>query len=456
MKIIPRWPFFARDKTVAKSLVPPRGAWTNAIFGTVLESFSGAWQRNVIRDDTNALLSYSAVYACISLISKDIGKLRLRLMARQAGNFWKEITDPVSPVFIRPNRYQTLHQFFEQWIVSKLIYGNTYVLKQRNGAGQVEALYVLDPRGVIPLVANDGSVFYQCAMDTLVGLDQLEPAIPAEEIIHDRHTPLWHPLVGVGPLYASAAAASQGNRIQTNSATFFDNMSRPSGQLTAPGHIEDETAARLKAHFEANFSGANIGKLLVSGDGLEYKPISIPAQQAQLIEQQKWTVEDIARSFQVPLYKLGAGPLPSFSNTAALNLEYYQQTLQPHIENIEALLDLGLGLNRGLGCEFDLGGLLRMDPKTRAETYEIEVRAATITPNEVRQAENREPKAGGDALYMQQQNYSLEALAKRDQGDDPFGTAKATPTAANDDDSSEGNDDAVAAELTAEIVKGLA
>jgi hypothetical protein len=48
---------------------------------------------------------------------------------------------------------------------------------------------------------------------------------------------------------------------------------------------------------------------------------------------------------------------------------------------------------------------------------------------------------GGDALYLQQQNFSLEALAKRDAQDDPFRTAPppaptppATPPAVPEDE----------------------
>jgi phage portal protein BeeE len=47
-----------------------------------------------------------------------------------------------------------------------------------------------------------------------------------------------------------------------------------------------------------------LGRLWVSGDGLKYEPMTIPAQEAQLIEQLKWTVEDVARCFHVPLYKI--------------------------------------------------------------------------------------------------------------------------------------------------------
>jgi phage portal protein BeeE len=37
------------------------------------------------------------------------------------------------------------------------------------------------------------------------------------------------------------------------------------------------------------------------------------------------------------------------------------------------------------------------------------------------------PLKGGDTVYLQQQNYSLAALSKRDSGPDPFGKATAKP-----------------------------
>jgi phage portal protein BeeE len=138
-------------------------------------------------------------------------------------------------------------------------------------------------------------------------------------------------------------------------------------------------------------------------------------------------VEDVARPFLMPLYKIGAAQMPALTNVQALNLEYYQQVLQPLIEGAETLMTEGLELKQGKQCvQFDTEGLLRMDGKTRAETTEIEVRSATLAPNEARQKENRPPKTGGDELYMQQQNYSLAALAKRDAKDDPFAKAGAT------------------------------
>lgn len=406
------------------------------LLGPIVEAATGFWQRNIVVESTANILAFSAVYACIQLISVDISKLRIKLVKRkESDGIWDEVLDKKSPflgVLRKPNRFQTRIQFLAYWLASKLIYGNAYVLLERDNRGVVRAMYPLDPRGVKPLVASNGDVYYQLSKDPLSGLDaSADLTFPASEIIHDRMVTLWHPLVGVSPLYACGASATQGIRIQNNSEAFFKNMSRPSGQLTTDGKIDDVTAARLKAEFERGFNGSNVGRLFVSGNGLKFEPFTIPADQAQLIEQQKWTVEDVARAFGVPLYKIQAGQNPTFNNVGALNQEYYAQTLQSHIESIELLLDEALGLpnqDQEMGVELDLEGLFRMDPVSRADVAAKLIGSAVISPNEARAGENRHPVTGGDSPMIQQQNYSLAALAKRDAKADPF--AGATPASA--------------------------
>ena len=215
-----------------------------------------------------------------------------------------------------------------------------------------------------------------------------------------------------------------GLRMQTNSGKFFENMSRPSGMLTAPGTIDDVTAARLKSEWEKNYSGENLGRLAVLGDGLEYAAMTIPANDAQLIEQLAWTVEDVARSHGVPLYKIGAGPMPTAGNVEALEVQYYTGCLQILIEAFEAYMGEGLSLPADYKVQLDLDGLLRMDAKTQVDMLANAVKGTIMAPNEARAARNLPPMAGGDALYMQQQNYSLAALAKRDEREDPFAAGK--------------------------------
>ncbi|MGP1675900.1 MAG: phage portal protein [Burkholderiales bacterium] len=443
-----------RSKAKMLSAVPSGGGgW----FGIIRESFSGAFQQNVAIDGPRDILSFSGVFAPLTLIASDIAKLRIKLVEEDADGICTEIKtgSPWLPVLRKPNRYQTRIMFIALWILSKLLRGNTYALKQRDRRGIVVAMYVLDAGRVTPLVAEDGGVYYQLTRDDLSELKE-GVTIPASEIIHDRMNCLWHPLVGISPLYACGISATMGNRIQRNSTKFFDNMSRPSGQLTAPGTISTETAARLKSEFEQNFSGANIGRLLVAGDGLKYEAMTVPAQLAQLIEQLDWTKFDCADCFHMPHFMIG-GPVTVGSTVGALLQLYYSGCLQSLIEEAEACLDEGLGLPAGYYTEFDLDNLLRMDQSAQMTMLSDGVKGVILAPNEARAKLNMKPVDGGDAVYSQQQNFNLSALAKRDALADPF--AKVTPPAPVAEPKDAANDDKAAQQAAAlmdRIIKGLA
>lgn len=392
--------------------------------GLVREPYAGAWQKGAEIAPMASLLVDPAAYACISRISEDCAKLAIILQQRQDDGTDRPAPEqsPFWGVLRKPNNYQTRQQFIENWLIQKLTVGNAYAVKRRDERGVVRQLRLLDARRVTPMVTPEGDVYYSVSKDDLART--LSAIVPASEIIHDRGPTLFHPLVGVPPIYAAALAATQGLRIRSNSEIFFRNMSRPSGMLTAPGTIDEVTATRLKKEWESNYSGENIGRLAVAGDGLSYVPMTIPPEAAQLIDQLKWTAEDVARAFRMPLYKINAGPVPTSNNVQALQQQYHSDCLQGLIEAIEALLDDGLALPSGLSTEFDLDGLLRMDSLAQMEVLTKGVGGAILKPNEARAKLNRPPVSGGDTVYLQQQNYSLEALAKRDAQEDPFGTAK--------------------------------
>jgi hypothetical protein len=98
---------------------------------------------------------------------------------------------------------------------------------------------------------------------------------------------------------------------------------------------------------------------------------------------------------------------------------YYGQCLQIHIESIELCLDEGLALPAQYAIKFDLDGLLRMDQASQIKALVEGIGGGLYAPNEGREKLNLPPVTGGETPYLQQQNYSLAALAKRDEGD-PF------------------------------------
>jgi HK97 family phage portal protein len=413
-----------------------RGIW----WPFVHEPYTGAWQRNDEQWTTDTVLAYHAVYACITLIAADFGKLRPKLVERDGDDIWSETTSPAfSPVLTKPNRYQTRNQFQEWWMTSKLIRGNTYALKVRDQRRIVTALYLLDPSRVKVLVAPDGDVFYQLGRDDLSNITDDNETVPASEIIHDRMNCLFHPLVGVSPIFASGLAANVGLKIANNQASFFAKGSNPSGILTAPGVISQETADRLSARWNSQYGGANAGAVAVLGEGLKFEAMRMNAVDSQVIEQLQWTSATVCSTFHVPAFKAGIGAAPTYPNAAnEMNQIYYSDCLQAHIEAYETVMDEGLGLveskdGKTLGVELDLDALLRMDTATQYKVLGEGIAAGLLAPNEARWKIDKKPVKGGDTPYMQQQNYSLAALDRRDQAAPPPASASPTPPVAPPD-----------------------
>jgi len=427
---------------------PGPGAWTSTSGGwwpVVREPFTGAWQRNM-EINAESASSFHADFACKTLIARDIGKLRLKLMKQDGAGIWSEIESAAySPVLRRPNDYQTHNQFWECWLLSKLSRGNTYALKVRDNRQVVTALHVLDPTRVTPLVADNGEVFYRLSTDNLAGTKDI--TVPAREIVHDRINCLYHPLCGIPPVFASGLASMLGVNAQKASALLFDNNSAPGGILTAPGEISNDQIKRLKEDWERDFSGRNLGRIAVLGDGLKFEKMVMTNVEGQMIENLKWSAEVVCSVYHVPPYKVGVGALPSYNNVQALNVEYYAQALQSQIEEIEELIDdaLGIGWGAGIGVEFDTENLLRMDSVTQITAIRDAVGAGVMSPNEGRAKLDLKPAEGGETPYLQQQNYSLAALAKRDAQDDPFApNTPPPPSPANDDALADDDGDVVA------------
>jgi HK97 family phage portal protein len=380
----------------------------------ILDRPSGAFQQN-LRIDPMRVESNWAVFACQTLIAGDMGKLCVRILDKDADGINIPVEVPAfSPVLRKPNNFQTWQKFIERWMLSKLSHGNAYILKERDNRKVVVGLVVLDPHRVTPLVSPSGDVYYQLGQDWLNQVPEGTITVPASEIIHDRMWCLYHPLVGLSPIFANGLAAIQGLEIQGNQAHFFANNSRPSGILIAPGKISDDNAKNLKTRWET-FRGSDVGGVAVLGDGLQYQPLTQNAVDSQLVQQLDMSAKMICTTYHVPGYKVGVGETPKYDNAETLNQIYYEDCLQTLIEGVESLLDDGLGLPDVVGhqycAKFDIDGLLRMDAATQVETLKEEVGAGYMKPNEARAKRNMKPVTGGDTPYMQQQNYPLAALA---------------------------------------------
>lgn len=396
-----------------KAMQSVGGGWRPVIH----EPFTGAWQMNreLRREEVG---SFFAVFACASKIAQDVSKLQWRAVRRDGIGKVLDYLPVGYEVLKRPNHYQNPQQFLECWVQSKLFRGNAYIYLDKDFSGSLKAMYVLNPDLVKPLVDDDGSVYYELAAEKLNRTAR--QVIPAEFILHDRWNCFYHPLVGLPPVMACNIAAANGLSIQKSSWSFFGNKARPAGILTAPGHIDKDKAAELAKQWNQAYSGDNAGKTAVLSDSMQFQAITMSAAESELIGQLRLSAEIVCSAFKVPPFLIGFGGIPAGMKVSDLNELYYSSCLQTIIEAIENLLSDTLPQHK-VAVEFDLDALIRMDAFTQIEVLKTGVGSALITPNEARAKLGYEPVVGGDSPYLQQQNFSLAALAKRDAQADPFG-----------------------------------
>ena len=148
------------------------------------------------------------------------------------------------------------------------------------------------------------------------------------------------------------------------------------------------------------------------------------AVDAQLIEQLGWTAETICSVFHVPSFLIGVGELPRGVQLESLWQMYHSLCLQSLLTNFENVPRRGprpaTGNGTQYGTEFDIDDLIWMDTATKTKAAADAIGAGAMSPDEARERYfGLGPVEGGDTPYMQQQMFSLKALAQRDQND-PF------------------------------------
>lgn len=350
----------------------------------------------------------AAIYRCQSLIAESVAPVRLALEER-SGKVWEEVeSSEITRLMQRPNVYQTGAEFRLYMMLSLLSDGNAYAWVERNRDNSVAAFHPVVPGGAQVLRTTEtGDVFYRFPV---TGVDMLlrPETIPARDVWHLRARTTDDPLKGVSPLVATYWVSMLQAEMQQNSAEFFGNKSFPGGLLTTPDPLSQDQASNIRDSWERASEAGFQGKVAIADRGVKYQDLTVSAVDAALVEQYRLTVEEVARAFGVPGWKIGLGD-PSYSNAETMDAAFTAETLRFYFDLIESSLGAFLRLPQGRRLNFQLGERMAkaeftelVDGLTRA------IQGGLLTPNEARARINQPPVADGDTLMVQQQMVPIE------------------------------------------------
>lgn len=351
-------------------------------------------------------LQHTVVYACVRVLSEAIAQLPLHVY--QYTDKGKERV-PSHPLYFllhdQPNPEMTSFIFRETLMSHLLIYGNAYSQIIRNGLGEVVSLYPLMPDKMKVDRDNKNRLIYIYSRYDEANpnmKEQGEIILKAEDVLHIAGLG-FDGLVGYSPIAMAKNAIGISLACEEYGATFFKNGATPSGVLEHPGVVNDYE--KIRQSWRSAYGGANSHGTAIIEEGMKYKPISIPNNEAQFLETRKFQVEEIARLYRVPLHMIGDLEHATFSNIEQQSLEFVKYTLDPWLVRWEQSLQKALLSDSEKGqyfIKFNVEGLLRGDYASRMQGYSIGIQNGFLCPNDVRTLENMNliPEDKGGFTYM--------------------------------------------------------
>lgn len=312
-------------------------------------------------------------------------------------------------ITMAPNSYMTAQEFWELLVACLCLRGNFYAYKV-SALGNVGELLPLNPDIVRPKLKDDWTVEYT------VNFKSGTKVLTQDEIWHVRLFTL-DGLNGLNPIAYARQALGLGQAMDAHAAKLFTNGAVTSGVLRTEQELSPEAFDRLKTEFQGEHMGvANAYKPMILEMGLDWKPISLSAQDTQFIESKKLTEAQICGLFRVPPHLVASMEKMTLNNIEHMGMSFVNYSLVPIMTRIEHRIQVGL-LNEKDRlthyAKFNAGALMRGDLKGRYEAYAKRIQWSILSSNECRDLEDMNPREGGD-VYLTPMNMTTKPEAADD------------------------------------------
>lgn len=421
--------------------------WLNEALGSI-PTHSG------VAVNERTAMYYAAAFACINVLSKDVGQLPVFVYKRNGEErspdreheIWRVMHD-------RPNPMMTPSTFKRTLQAHAVAWGNGYAEIEYDNSGKVLNLWPLLPdrtdvrirdgeKFIVTRIddsrtntdVNDGNSggLYGGASQANVSGGVKWVGIPADRVVHIMGLG-FDGLKGYSVIHMARNAIGAGMAAEEFSSRLFSNGATPRFALMHPKTLSSDARERLRLDFAAAYSGlSNAHRTAVLEEGLTIEKLGLPAKDAEMIETSRFGIEQMARFFDIPMMRLhSSAPITSWGT----GLEQWQRaylihTLGPWLVQWEETINWVLFTEKERPlyyAEFLREALLQGDITARADFYQKLFMVAGISPNQIARKENM-PTMGpaGDERFVPLNMVPLsQATAPRQQ---PIGTQTPLPS----------------------------
>ena len=346
-------------------------------------------------------LQNSDVFTATRIISADIASTKLKNKDHEKNSVLDDVLDLFNN---HPNDELPGWHFKFIIVANMLLNGSSYVQILRDKDDFVTGFYFLH-NDLVSLEEVNNKITYNVSEAYSGEAEKLEP----RDILHFRYITL-DGYTGYSPLYSLAyeIGISQGSKGFLRN--FFDNGGTSTSVLKYKrGQINEEQLKELKKSF-ANSQLKNNSGLVAIDDTMDFERLQIPTEVLNFLNSYKFSTNQVAKAFGLPVSKLGVETVNTSITQA--NLEYLQSTLDPIFKMMIDEMQIKIFNESGIDydLEFDTSRLVDIDPELKLERVTTLFSKGSITLNESRKPFGYEPIEGGDDVFIDLNRIPLGSL----------------------------------------------
>lgn len=207
---------------------------------------------------------------------------------------------------------------------------------------------------------------------------------------------------GMSSLMPSAWGIDQHNNASEWNLNLLRDGAQPTGNLKTPGALTESQRQLLQQQIDLKYSGPTAGRrpMLLEG-GIEWQENSLSPRDMDFSTMKKSAAADIALAFGVPLVLLNTEQA-KFENIQASNEQLWANTILPLVNNLIMELNLWLAPRYGKDVRIavDLSKVPVLMNRRNRQLQALE-KISFLSINEKREIVGKEPKPGGDSLFVQ-------------------------------------------------------
>jgi len=373
--------------------------------------------------------SNSAVVSCLQVLGTAFGEAKLKVyQTNEVGELEVFPNHQLTMLFQRPNPYMSGDVVQNYLVQSMHISGDAYLLKQKNEAGQLVALYPLMPENVVPKGSEETLIeYYEYQVkNQKINLDRDMIAHFRMGLDPTNHRQGFSPVKTLlREIYGDESAGQMATSI-------LANMGVPSYLITPKdeyGLTEEEGESISKA-FQRRTGGKNRGKPLVLSGGVNIEKLAFSPKDLEIGDLRESFESRVSSVLGIPSIIAGLEvglKYATYSNAKTLREFFTEQKLIPLWDMVaqeitHQILKVDYSNSSNLEARYDYTDVraLQTDTNEIYERMNLGVQGGWVTVAEARQSVGLPTTPEQDVYLLPSEKITVPANMLREYQPNPI------------------------------------